>query len=347
MHNFTIKSTHMQGIMDESQYNTVLLFFCVTWIIFSLLGIVSNVINIKTFIAMGLKDSVTVSFLALSVFDMTYVVTVFCFSISSAFSLVETAYYKHFPIQPYGIYIFLASIAILVNVPNTLTTTFLAVARCMCVAKPLHFKHLFTVKRTVVIMTGFAILAIAIYTPVLANMGMVERLDTKFNISRPMLWLSPYRDSVKNIVFTLLQMVLPVVTEVIVLACLAIMANRLRAASKFRQASHIPLYVTNVVNAKAKIESNQDTSGKFSGKDIRVVKQVALISLVYIICNTPKILTGAGDLIEPEFRLGKRYSYLVLCLNYVRMHFEIFNASINTFVYFAYNTKFRATLNLK
>lgn len=60
--------------------------------------------------------------------------------------------------------------------------------------------------------------------------------------------------------------------------------------------------------------------------------------------NTPKILTSTAGLIELEFRLEKLYSFLYLCLNFFPMHFEIFNASINTFVYYVYNTKFRNML---
>lgn len=89
--------------MDENQYNINLLFFCVTWTIFSHLGISSNIINIKTFVAIGLNDSVTVSFLALSVFYLIYVVTTFCFAISFAFSLLEKSYNTLFPFDPYGV----------------------------------------------------------------------------------------------------------------------------------------------------------------------------------------------------------------------------------------------------
>ncbi|CAG5128753.1 unnamed protein product [Candidula unifasciata] len=334
MKNVTNNDISLPGIVNESQYNTVLIFICAGFTIFAFFGIISNAVNIKTFFAMGLKDSVTVSFLALSVFDLTYLISTCCFTIALAFSLIEKDYFKHFPIEPYGVYILFGHVLILINVTNTLTTTFLAVARCMCVAKPLHFKHSFTVKRTVVIMTGFAVFAVAIYTPLLANMGMVPRLDPKTNTSRPMLWLSPYRDSVKNVVWTLIQTLLPVVTDL-----------SLRTAFRFRKASQISVCDREVSNAKGKTDSSNDTSDKLSGKDIRVVKQVTFISLVYIMCNTPKVVTSIVSLIEVEFSLRQRYNNLYLCFNYFRMNFEIFNASINTFIYYAYNTKFKTTLS--
>ncbi|CAG5124032.1 unnamed protein product [Candidula unifasciata] len=332
----------MPGIIDETQFSILEMAACVSFTIFALLGIISNVINIKTFIAMGLKDSVTVSFLALSLFDLAYLVSTFCCTIALSFNVIEISYYEHLPIEPFGVHVFFGHVVILINVTNTLTTTFIAVARCMCVAKPLHFKHSFTVKRTVIVMSGFAVFALAIYTPLLAYMGMVERLDTKTNRSRPSLWLSPHKDSIKNIVWTLIQTVLPVVTEFIVLLCIAVMINSLLAASKFRQASKIP-----VGNKEGKTGSFNDSSDKLSGKDIRVVKQVTLISVMYIVCNTPKVVISLVSFIEAEFSLRQRYNNLYVCINYFRMHFEIINASINTFVYYIYNTKFKDTLSWK
>lgn len=347
MINYTINNINLLGFIDESQYNIILLFFCVIWTVFSLLGIISNVINIKIFIAMRLNDSVTVSFLALSVFDLTYVVTTLCFAISSAFSLVEKTYKTRFLIDPYAVYIYFGNIAVLVNVMNTLITTFLAVARCMCVAKPLYFRHSFTVKKTTASLSGFAVFAVVAYTPIFASMGMVVRIDRETNITRHTLWISPRRESIKNVIWTLTQMVLPASTEFIVLFCIVIMANSLRAASKFRQTSQLPGCDKEVSHLKEKADSSNDTMNKLSGKDIRVVKQVTLISLVYIMCVTPKILISTAGLIEPEFTLGRRYGFLYLSLLFLRLHFEIFNASINTFVYYAYNTKFKTMLSWK
>lgn len=171
---------------------------------------------------------------------------------------------------------------ILVNIMNSLTTTFLAVARCMFVAKHLHFKHYFIVKRTVVSMSGFVVFAVASYKPVLASMGMVTRLDTKTNVSRPSLWFSPFRESIKNVIWTLIQMVLPVTTEFIVVVCILIMINSLHAVPKFRQTLHLHACDRKISQLKGNNDNSNDANDKFSGKDIRVVKQVTLISLVYI-----------------------------------------------------------------
>lgn len=347
MDHITIENTTVHDIISNNQFLIVLDFCAVTWTLFSVLGIISNVINIKIFLYMGLKDGITVSFLALSIFDLTYVIASFCIGISAAFTIIEMRCTTRFPAEPYGIMILFANILVLIAVTNVLATTFLAVARCMCVAKPLNFKNCFTVKKTVYFMAGFAIFAVAIYTPILANMGMVTTYNNKTHMSRRTLWVSKYKEPIKNVVFLIIDMILPVSTQFIVLACILIMANSLRAASRFRQASN-QIYAKEQPDigshCRRKATSSTDVTDKLSGKDFRVVTQVILISVVYIICNTPKIFISTAGLLEQQFRIGKRYNNFYISLNSFRKHLEIFNASINTFIYYKYNTKFRNTL---
>ncbi|CAG5124027.1 unnamed protein product [Candidula unifasciata] len=348
MYNISVKHLTCFDVISNEEYAIILIFCTATWSVFSLCGIISNFINIKTFVAMGLNDGITVSFLALSIFDFAYLVFSFCLGISSAFRAVESLSSKRFDVEPYGVSVFVANVLIMVAVTNVLTTTFLAVARCMCVAKPLHFKNYFTVKRTVYFMSGFAIFAVTVYMPLLANMGMLTRFDNKTKISRPSLWVSKYKEPIKNVLFVIIDTVLPVSSQIIVLMCILVMASSLRASAMFRQASGIQRCDKNnadiVSCSKDKKTDHINVTEKLCGKDLRVVQQVVLISLVYVVCNTPRILISVAGLLEPEFRIGKRYNNLYLSLNAFRKHVEIFNATTNTFIYYKFNTKFRNTL---
>ncbi|CAG5124028.1 unnamed protein product [Candidula unifasciata] len=347
MHNTTY-TIFFDGIISRYDYYVIATFLPVSWTLLSLCGIVCNVINIITFVAMGLNDGVTVSFLALTIFDLTYVNASFCIGIASCFSLTERISTVLFPVEPYGVVVLLANIMIMLAVTNVLTTTFLAVARCMCVAKPLHFKNYFTVKRTVYFMSGFAIFAVTVYTPLLANMAMVTMLDARINMSRPTLWMSKYREPIKNVVFVITDMILPVSSQFIVLTCIIIMASSLRASSRFRQKTKIQtsdqkkLQITSELQDKG--TANANITDKLSGKELRVVTQVTLISVVYVACNTPRILIIAAALFEPEFKLGRQFHYFYISLNGFRKHLEIINASVNTLIYFNYNSKFRAIM---
>ncbi|KAH9507703.1 hypothetical protein Btru_053496 [Bulinus truncatus] len=105
----------------------------------SLAGIVGNILAIKTFVSIGLKDGVTISFMFLAISDLLYLISVSANSISLWFYATEKRqrFKKWFSIDPFGVYIFSANAGIMLYLLTVLTTTFIAVIRCMCVAVPL------------------------------------------------------------------------------------------------------------------------------------------------------------------------------------------------------------------
>ncbi|BFZ09725.1 hypothetical protein BsWGS_12764 [Bradybaena similaris] len=345
MVNNTTITVLLSGLVTHEQYVYIMEFYCEVGTILSFIGIVSNIINIRIFAAMGLTDGITISFLSLSIFDLAYLITSFSLGISIALGVIELRTPALYAIDPHGVSILLANFMVLVNVTNVLTTTFLAVARCMCVAKPLHFKNWFTINKTLGFIVSFAIMAAVSYSPVIANLGMETHFDVKKNITRPILWVSHKRESIKVKTWIVIDLLLPFATQFIVVVCVLIMADSLRASSRFRQSATMTSgNATSVLDSKQNVTvSSAPTAStdKLTGKDIRVVQQVVLISLVYIICNTPKMLISMAAITVSEFTIGKRYSNMYLSVNTLRQQFEIFNASVNTLIYYRYNTKFR------
>ncbi|CAG5127964.1 unnamed protein product [Candidula unifasciata] len=341
-------------LMTTQQFFIVAESCAIVWAALSIFGIISNTINIKIFIIMGMGDSGTVSLLALSIFDLLYSIIALCAGVSGILAMVELRCGVVFAIEPFGVGVIFANVMTLINVPNTLVTTFIAVARCMCVAKPLHFRNMFTRTRTVICSIVFTLFAVVVYVPVLTNMGVVMQFDRRRNISRLSLWVSHDREFVKDIVWMITDVILPFTTQFIVIVSVVIMARGLRIASSFRQS-----YASNVVTEPGtdskKADNNAETetlsdnilsSHTLTKKEFRVIQQIILISVVYIICNTPKILASTAATIEPQYTFGGRYNNIYLAINLLRKHFEIVNASVNTFIYYAYNTKFRNTLHL-
>ncbi|CAG5132555.1 unnamed protein product [Candidula unifasciata] len=353
MSNFINGTQMLVDLVTDKHY--IIIIECTSDIgtIFAFLGVISNII-IRTFIAMGLSDGVTVSFLALAIFDLTYLIASLSLGVAVVFYVIEMRTKIRFKIEPYGVCLFFGSCMIFINLTNVLATTFLAVARCMCVSRPLQFKNTFTRKRAIYFMITFAIFSIIIYLPILVNMGMVQRFDSRTNTSRPSLWISPKREFIKEIVWLVIDMVLPVATQLIILVCVVIMVNSLQEASRFRQSTaSISLKPfthqdrNKSLSRKVKMPKGYDSNNvieKLTGKDLLVVQQVVLISVVYIVCNTPKILISIATSIEPEFTIGKTYSKLYMCANGLRKHFEILNAAVNLIIYYKYNTKFRAMM---
>lgn len=371
-----LQTTPERGIINNYQYTIVAGSFSVAWMLISALGFLGNLINIQTFIAMRLEDGVTISFLVLSVTDMFFTLTMFLRAAASAFYAIEmaTQYVVWFWVDPYTMYIFFANFCIVLYVMTVLTTTFLAVARCMCVVRPLHFRNSFTRSRCILILAGFAVFTFLSYLPILANMAIVTQFDRRTNISRPMLWTSRSRELVKDIVWGARDTFLPVSTQVIVIVCVFVMASSLRESSKFRQSSTC-LSVrerTNTSRNKDQInqtsKENQDIlptinessatinalprtndtftksrdANKLTRKDVQVVKQVALISFVYIVCNMPKIMVNIAGIIEPDLTINKRLHNMYLVSVSLTEIFQLLNSSINVCIYYTYNTKFRS-----
>ncbi|CAG5127963.1 unnamed protein product [Candidula unifasciata] len=347
--NFPNETSALRSLITYEQYIMIMELSANFGTVFAGVGVIANLINIKTFIAMGLTDGVIMSFFALALFDLAYLISALCLGIAVIFYIKELKFSIHFPIEPYGIFMFFGTCMIFISVANVLTTTFLAVARCMCVSRPLQFKHMFTRQRAVTIMIIFAIFSVVIYLPILVNMGMVQKFDRKFNLSRPSLWISPQRKFIKEIVWMIIDMIFPILTQVIIFVCVVIMINSLQAASKFRQSSASVSRKLFNKDETCKNDYSKDSGNmaeKLTRKDLMVIQQVVLISVAYIICNTPKIIIGFGTVTVPAFSLEGAYSKLYMSSNGLRKHFEEFNAAINLLIYYKYNTKFRSTMRL-
>jgi hypothetical protein len=353
---FVVYIQHRSTLLTLFQFIATMEMCYIVSFLISVIGVISNIINIKVFVAMGLHDGVTVSFLGLAIFDLAYLLSSLSLSVSTAFYIYELKTHATFYLDPYAILVYSATIMIILSISNILTTTFLAVVRCLCVAKPLQFKDTVTTERAVLIIIGIVIFSVTVYIPILANTGMANKFDQKRNMSRLTLWFSPKRDIVKNNVLMIIEMFLPISTQLIILLCIVVMIRCLRAASKFRQSSLSVITLVDKKNNKNNShqqskESAEDSanisSTKLTGKDLRVVQQVFLISLVYIVCNTPKIFITFFSWFEPEFALGKAYTDIYVLVHCTRKIFEIINATVNFIIYYKYNTNFRSILSLQ
>ncbi|CAG5132581.1 unnamed protein product [Candidula unifasciata] len=346
-----------RGVITSYQYTIIAGTFSVAWMILSTVGFLGNLINVQTFIAMRLEDGFTVSFLVLSVSDLCFTLTMFLRAAASFF----------FWIDPYTMYIFFANFCIVLYIMTVLTTTFLAVARCMCVVRPLHFRNSFTRSRCIFILSCFALFTIISYMPILANMAFKTQFDIRTNIFRPMLWTSKSRELVKDIVWGARDAFIPASTQIIVIAYVFVMANSLRESNKFRLLS-TSLPVTDRMDPSINNQSSKEyqeklattdtamkvlsrindnfikptDTNKLSRKDVQVVKQVALISVVYIVCNMPEIMVNIAGIIEPELTINNRLHNMYLVSVSLTEFFQMFNSSINVYIYYKYNSKFRS-----
>ncbi|XP_059153489.1 uncharacterized protein LOC131939291 [Physella acuta] len=436
-----------QLFISDSMYALLVEIFIYLCLCLSVVGCLGNTLTIKTFLTMGAKDGVTLSFLFLALSDLVYLLVMVAHSVSLAFFVVErkSKFKVWFPVDPFGVYVYFSNLGILVYLVTVLTTTYLAVVRCMCVAMPLHFKNTFTKTRSRWTLFTFCVLAVASYLPMLVNMEMVPVYDVRTNSTRSVLWVSDSRDDVKEMIWITRDVTVTFVTEVIVIVCLVVMARSLRAASRFRQqtaghdsktaghdsktaghdsktaghdsktaghdsktaghdsktaghdsktaghdsktAGHgthkvghgtqiagpdTPTAGHNTITEEIekspthpskhnepfsghhiKNQRNLDlakevtnTAGhpnlsRISQKELTIVRQVALISLVYILCNTPKVMIALTAMCVRDFTLGRTFQNVYLTVLGIMELCQAFNSSISFVIYFTCNARFR------
>lgn len=136
----------------------------------SLVGVATNVINIAVFQKLGVKDSMSVGLMTLSITD--FLVTFL--GLAGTLCFVMDVYYPHGPIDPLAFhYIFVGWNRDIFYVISGWITTFLSVERCVCVVFPFKVKQIFTRGRSIVAMATIYLVIIAIHAPVLATQWLV------------------------------------------------------------------------------------------------------------------------------------------------------------------------------
>ena len=321
-------------------------------------GVIANLVNVRTFIRMGVtKDGMTLAFLLLSISDMG----VNCSSLSlwvctyiHSLELTEIlTYFKFKPVlanysspsflsafEPSSVAVFSFNVITVFNVTTVLITVYLAVARCLCVARPLLFRGIISVKRTLAVVIGFFCLSLVTRIPVVAHMDMPVTFDPVFKASRPTLWLHPNRATIRNIMWSLFDMGLSTVAQVTLFVCVIIMARKLRTANEFRNSASVSRN-ENSASKSCIDDSHISSTSSLNNKDARIIQQLVLISTIFIVCNIPRLMRNSTSLIESDFDIEGRYESLYYTTAFVTNVFDAINSSLNLFVYYSYNSKFR------
>ncbi|XP_005112606.1 uncharacterized protein LOC101863950 [Aplysia californica] len=227
----------LPGLLSHQQFVILQNTNAYSAIFFSLLGIGSNFMNIKTFLTMGADDAVTVSFLGLSISDILVSLILLCLGISGCQHANELSQGVLYTYDPFFFLLIFGNAAMAAYTVTMLTTLYIAVARCMCVAKPLHFKHVFTKTRSVIIISAFGVFSTAMVTPVFASLGIVKTFSPVLNGTRYVPWFDVGLEHVKDAVYFVTLVVIPFSTQVIVTVCIIVMTWKLIESSRFRQKS--------------------------------------------------------------------------------------------------------------
>ena len=89
--------------------------------------------------------------------------------------------------------------------------------------------------------------------------------------------------------------------------------------------------------------SDKTVTETMSTKDLQVVKSVVLVCTIFIVAQFPILLSSTIRLISPEFNSGKRLQGLFGISSQISVTCSYLNASINIFVFYNYNSRYRDT----
>ncbi|KAH9525706.1 hypothetical protein Btru_002114 [Bulinus truncatus] len=241
-------------------------------------------------------------------------------------------------VDPYGSYILATNVTFLVYPMTMLTTTYLAVARCACVTRPIQFGNTFTLSRSSAILTVFAFVTLASYIPVLANMDIGQTFDPRVNSSRIVLWSSPDRQLIKDIIWAARDTFLSIVSQIVVTLCVFVMSYQLKKSWNFRKSCSSENYINESLSKKG--EANR-LNTKLPVKELKLLKQVTALCSAYVVCNFPKVLVNVAGISEPDFNFTKRFQNVQQTTIIMMNIFQMLNCALNLLINLKFNSKFR------
>ena len=322
----------------QREFQLISSVFNLLWPVLLFAGLLSNTTNVVVFLKIGVKDSVSTLLLTLSVSDLMFLSFFSPTILRESFSRFGTyrlsnLHVVHFLCfwPAFSIYDYSAYIAVL-----------LGVARCACVAMPLRFKSAFTVKRTVAALLVLFCVDVLLHFPMMTVFRLGWVRDPSKNTSS----LSLVQDSRAVRLYKLKfndiinKNIVPWVTFFIMIGSVALLSFKLFESSKVRSSAYnAPSTGDKPGNSS---EAKQINSHKLSVKDMKVVQSVILVCSIFIMAQLPSLIYTPVRSSSSEFNANGRLRYLAyICLK-VEWTFMMMNASLNIFVYYNYNSKFKS-----
>ncbi|XP_059152864.1 neurotensin receptor type 2-like [Physella acuta] len=298
--------------------------FVLVYTIISVLGMVTNVINVIIFRKMGVKDTVNKSLLVLSVTDLLYLLYTL---------LISLCYYPIWGDLDLNFNVLDLSI-LTVGWPEfyfrragNWVTAFITFERCLCTALPLKVKVLITPRRTNLILAAILCVLVLIIMPAYFAVEYQCQFDTSSN--RTYVILVYHNNSAEiDSVTTAISFVFTIATFIFVIVCTVILVTSLRFKSKWRQ-NHFCA----------------DKTEMSSVRDLKVIKMVVSLSIIFILALIPDVAVMLTMTFDHRVSFYGEYVDLYLVLNGVSEPVLALNAALNILVYLKMSSKYRDTFS--
>ena len=341
MENFTSSNSSSFLSAGESRYAFIeeylqlLRLLTYVWPAIILFGCIANITNIVVFLKTGVKDNVTVLLLSLSVSDLAFLALIT--PSMSAFIIDGHIWPSPWPFHKHLLMFSVYWPAFTAYDLSAFISVSLGVIRCACVAIPLKFKRVFTKSRTIKWVFFLVVLVISLRLPVLTIFRITWRTDPRTNISALYL-ASVNRESMSRINDILNRGFLIWFNYLTMITCVIVLSYKLYQASKIRQDCTVkrPQLTDHA--------SNEVVTQRMATKDLQVVKSVILVCSIFIMSQLPFVMFSATRLIYPKFDGHTSLEYLFGIVSQISNTLSYINASINIFVYYNYNSRYRSVL---
>lgn len=336
-------------VSDVVKEFIILALLVVTSSCFAGLGIISNILSIIVYCKQGIKDSISVQFVFLSVVDLAFSVLVVTSSICNLMNIVKP---DSTALDPLSLFFLISAAKEKVYAMSVVVTILLSAERCLCVVLPFKVKSMFTKSTSIKAIACIVLLFVAFTVPEYFTGGLTWQLNRKFNSSRLLLLLYDNRVNYEIFKDTILAGILPVFAGITTTVCTVCMIAKIQASYKFRLASTTTRHPETLMIVKTTSIIHEPTAiprNALSGKDSRLAKTVISVDIIFIACNFPKLMIVAATIAKyfiTEFSVFVpcRYNNVVSVMLAITYVFEACNCAINIFIYYTSSLKFRTIL---
>ena len=301
-----------------------------------LFGFTSNIVSIVVFLKAGANDNVGVLLIALAMSDITFL----ALHAPTACGFLMDTFVRSYP-WPFDfriIFYLLYWRAFTAYDLSMYISVSLGVMRCACVAMPLKFKLVFTKRKTILWVVFLVALVITLRLPVLTIHSIGWETNPWTNKSMPVLLTRNIR-SMSRVNDILNRGILIYLAYITMIICVCVLSLKLHQAAQIRRSC------TTGGSQSSGQTSDKTATKTMSTKDLQVVKSVVLVCIIFVIAQLPFVISSSIRLINPEFDSNGRLRHLFSIFSQISVTFAYLNASINIFVYYNYNSKYRAVFN--
>ena len=309
----------------------------------ALCSLITNIVNALVFRRMGI-DHATESFFILSLADC--LVGLFG-TIAGICNGVRYLGPPHLAGSMYSLYVLLLAAATVPSLTSLVSTTVIALVRCCSVALPFRVRTVFTARRQRIVILFCTALSIAFLSYNMVGTRLIVRMHPKTNVSQLVILFHPkyiekgrYSDVLRALMFYSCFFT--------VCVCLIVLIIALKRSSNFREGSWSSQKDRGRQSEGGPNLASEKPSGfsacKPGRKEVQVVKVVVLVSALFVICQLPAVVVSVLRQVVPGLNnlgsLQKSFDFGMIFLEF----FQLVNASMNTFIYLQFNTRYCTAL---